>query len=42
LLAGPFGFARPPPPLWFGALAAGGLSFLLFELAKFAGPSKPR
>jgi Ca2+-transporting ATPase len=35
LLAGPFGFARPPISLWFGALAAGGMSFMLFELVKF-------
>jgi Ca2+-transporting ATPase len=42
LLAGPFGFAQPPMTLWFGALAAGSLSFLLFELAKFVAPPKNR
>jgi Ca2+-transporting ATPase len=34
VLAEPFAFAGTSPRYWFGALAAGGLSFLLFELAK--------
>jgi Ca2+-transporting ATPase len=42
LLAGPFGFAQPPMSLWFGALAAGGLTFMLFELAKFGTAAAKR